>query len=441
MSMNFYPAGSKRCEVCGDPLDAIVCYRGKEHFICNKRSCARTTTRPLKLISGHKCEGPGCPNLVPPMLYPGKPKHFFCSSRCTSNYEYSRRSFVQVKCSYCGEKLRRLPDDAAGLHFCPGHYNKFIGEQRDEEECGCFFKLYQLVLKNFCEGHYNGLAAARCELRQFFRFLDESKITKLSAVTADVVSKFLARPGKHRPRADYVKKMFDFLIHSGRFKGPNPVMSRVHYPACVARPVLPYSEEEMAQISATVEARGSTQVKFILSAADDFGPRRSEMCKMRIPDINWRRRIIRVRNPTKSLEAGEVPFSRRTKSLLRAWLKERGTRNHRFILINSKGGQLRPTAFTYLLKGTLLKKWHGHIRTLGLDSFQFHRLRHNNTTMLDEKGVEPETNMKVHHWGERASMGVYLTTSEREIAEGAANAWKVIETGRGPLSVAAVQRD
>lgn len=438
MGIKFYPAGAKQCEVCDDPLGALVADSERKHFVCNKASCARTNIRPLVLISGRKCDNPGCAKKVPRRLYVSRPKLFFCSSRCFSNYQYSCSSFVMVNCAYCGKQLRRLTGVAAGPHFCPGHYNKYVGEQRDKDECGCFFRLYQLVLENFCKGHYRRLAPARSELRQFFRFLVHSKITKLSAVTPEVVSAFLARPGKHGPRADYVKKMFDYLFDSGRFKGSNPVMSRVQYLPRVAHKVLPYSNEEMAEISATAEARGSAQVKFILSAADDFGPRRPEMCRMRISDIKWRRRTIRVRNPTKSLEAGEVPFSRRTKRLLKAWLKERGTLSHDFILINTKNRRMSPTSFTYLLKSVLLKEWHGRVRSLGVDSFHFHRLRHNNTTKLDEKGVEPETNMKIHRWGKRASMEDYLVTSEQEIAAGVAQAWKVIETGRGPLRVTAV---
>lgn len=441
MGISFYPAGAKQCEVCGEPLGALAAYSERKHFVCNKPSCARTNIRPPLLISGRKCDNPGCVKNVPRRLYANRPKRFFCSSRCLSNYEYSRRSFVKVSCAYCGKQLRRIKDDATGLHFCPGHYNKYVGEQRDKAECGCFFKLYQLVLETFCKGHYRWLAPARCELRQLFRFLVQSGITKLSAVTPEVISAFLARPGKHNPRADYIKKMFDYLHRSGRFKGPNPVMSRVHYKPRAAGKVIPYSNAVMAEISRIVEARGSAQTKFILSAADDFGPRRPEMCRLRIPNISWRRGTIRVCNPTKSLISGEVPFSRRTMKLLKAWLKERGNCSHDFILVNTKNGPMSPTSFTYLLRGTLLKEWHGRVRTFGLDSFHFHRLRHNNTTRLHEKGVEPEVNMKVHHWGKLSSMGNYLETSEQEIAKGAARAWKVIEAGRGPLRTAMTQRD
>jgi len=440
MSMNFYPAGAKQCEVCGDHLGALVCDREKKHFICNKPSCAKKNVRPLLPISGQKCDGPGCCKMVPPMLYASRPRRFFCSSRCASSYEYSRSSFVKVKCTYCGKQLRRRVREATGPHFCVGHYNKYIGEQRDKDECGRFLKLYRLVLERFCKGRYGSLRGARCELRQFFRFLVQSKITKLSAVTSDVVSNFLARPGKHSPRADYVKKMFDFLHRTGRFKKPNPVMSRVQYAPGVSHTVLQPSDDQIDQVWTILEARGSTKVKFIISAAEDFGPRRPEMCRLLISDINWRRKTIRVRNPTKALLAGEVPFGRRTERLLKAWLKERGACNHDFILVNSKNGRLSPASFTYLLNGTFLKKWHGRIRTLGLDRFHFHSLRHRNTTKLDEKGVGPETNMKVHHWGKRASMGIYLATSEQEIAEGVARVWKVIETRRDPLSVALVER-
>ncbi len=438
MGSKFYPAGSLHCEKCGCALPETVCWHGKKHFICDGPGCAAPGMRPLIRIESRPCSNPGCPGTVPERLCSSSSTLQFCTSLCESRYWYSHSKSVTVHCAYCGEPLRRSPSEAEGLCFCAGHDKAYKSNLRDESECGGFRDLFRTYLEQSCIRHYENLYPVRSEIRQFLTFVDAQGIADIQAVTPATIRDFLAQRSGHARRADYVKTMFRWLIKTGRYQRENPVKSRVHYKRRRRVKARPYSEQDMARIETRLEECGITQAKLIIAMGGDFGPRRIDLCKIQRTHINFRQKLIWLVN-SKSKQVGYVPFGSKTEHWLRIWLEERPKNlNHDFLLVNSRGGPMRWFSLTYLLKSVLLKKWGKEVRANGLDRFCFHRLRHTNTTKIQAKGIDPQTNMKVHGWAHEGMVYHYSEPTEEEILREMTHAFSAqppspINGGRVPL--------
>jgi len=327
-----------------------------------------------------------------------------------------------VHCAYCGEPLRRSPSEAEGLCFCAGHDKAYKSNLRNESECGIFRDLFRTYLEQGCIGHYENLYPVRSEIRQFLAFVDAQGIADIQTVTPATIRDFLAQRSGHARRADYVKTMFRWLIKTGRYQRENPVKSRVLYERRHRVEARPYEGQDMAEIWTLLQERGTTQAKLIISAGEDFGPRRIDICNIQLNDIYFGQKLIWLVN-SKSKQASYVPFGPKTEYWLRVWLKERPQScKHNFLFVNARGGRLRWFSLTYLLKGVLLKKWGNKVRERGLDQFCFHRLRHTNATKMQAKGIDPKTNMKVHGWAHEHMVYRYTKPTEEEILREVADA-------------------
>ena len=428
MGTKIYPAGSLHCDKCGTALPEIECWYGRKHFSCGGPGCATPWMRPLLRMASRPCSNPSCPGTVPERLSSVTTALHFCTKACESRYWYQLYKSVPVRCAYCGKELLRTPSNSDGPCFCVGHYNLQKSVLRDRDECGDYIELFNTYIKGFGEKHYENLYPVRCELRQFFKFLPAAGIADIALVIPKTIKKFLARPGQHDSRADYIKTFFDWLRRTGRYSRTNPVLSRVQYKRRPRNQARPYGEQTMAQIWQVLDERGTTQAKLALAFGEDFGPRGIDMCKVLRSDIDWSNKTIRITSK-KSKQIGWVPYGAKTEFWLKAWLSERPQHlGHDFLFVNARGGRLRRHSLTYLLNSILLKVWRNQVRKNGLDRFNFHRVRHTNTTKMHAKGIPPKTNMKVHLWAHEEMVYHYAGLSEEEILAEMAGAYSAEES-------------
>jgi type 1 fimbriae regulatory protein FimB len=159
------------------------------------------------------------------------------------------------------------------------------------------------------------------------------------------------------------------------------------------------------------------------------GLRPSEVCKLRVSDVDLKNGIIvvsRLKGSLKSAQnlldqAGQPLLSE--KRVLRAWLEERETYNDRsdYLFLSQKGGKLDRSAF-YRVFQSLAKR-------AGLPATKQHPhcLKHSLGFFLVDEGVPlPEIQQALGHKS-LASTGVYLKVTDeranRAVAKAFANAF------------------
>lgn len=113
--------------------------------------------------------------------------------------------------------------------------------------------------------------------------------------------------------------------------------------------------------------------KAILSLAYSTGMRVSEICNLKIEDIDSKRMLINVRQ-SKGRKDRIVPLSKNILGLLRTYYRQEKPVNYLF------NGQVKEQYSTRSC-GNIVKKYIG-------EDFHFHLLRHSNATALLESGVD-----------------------------------------------------
>lgn len=422
-----YGAGEKRCEICNRSLGKIACGRGRKRFHCGRRGCSYRSAAnrrfPIQKVErGQKpCSGPGCKKSAREGSYITWKRLFFCSRRCESRYR-KEQSTRKVKCSFCGKTLRRPWNSKAERFFCSakekGLYER---EDLDRKMCGPFLELYRKYYAEFAEQHYREPHGARCEVRRFFAFLAASGVRDIGSATPSHISGFLRERRKtaEASRTDYIKVMFDWLAEIGLFDHPNPVRPKIHYRRIPQADPRPYAEAEMRFIWHLLDMRGDTRAKTIVAIGEEAGLRGVEVTRIHTSDVSLAEQTIRLRNPTKNMRAITVFFSRKTRKYLDAWLKERPECDHDFLLTNAHGDPISREAIRSLLNRVLCKRARGRreVYEVGLDCFDYHRLRHTNTTDLGRGGMDLGANMRQHNWKQPSAALNYLQIPAEQQAE------------------------
>lgn len=425
--MVIYKAGEKKCDICGKRLGKMRCWRNKKRFYCGGADCsyrsAENRTFPIqKIKAGEKhCARPGCTKMVPAGSYMPWKQLFFCSRRCQSRHQ-RQLGKREVKCSYCGKALKRPRSSKANQCFCSlKERGTYIKERLDRERCGPFLDLYRKYDEEFVEVHYRHPHYARSEVRRLFKSLCSQGVLDINQVIPSHIGKFLRERKKtvQSPRADYVKTMFDWLRENGIFNHDNPVRPRIHYTPIPQSDPRPYSTEEMQFIWKLLRMRGDIRSKAIIAMGEEVGLRGIELTRIHLSDVSLRSQTIRLRNPTKNMRATDVCFGEKTKNYLEAWLKERPECDHEFLFTNAYGDPLSGTTLRSLLNRVLCKKAVGRreVYEVGLDKFDYHRLRHTNTTNLRRAGMSLAGNMKQHNWRNLSAALGYMYISPEEQAE------------------------
>jgi len=160
----------------------------------------------------------------------------------------------------------------------------------------------------------------------------------------------------------------------------------------VGKRILPSLTPE--QIASLIDVSQSIRDKAIISLFSDSGLRLSELASIKLENIDWDNRLIKVR--CKGNKEGLAPFGKRTEALLREWVAE----------YKHYGGNIwgiGKREIEYMLKGLKVKT--------GLPCNP-HTFRRSFASILAKRGIDSLHIMRLGRW-ESISMVERYTRSVR----------------------------
>jgi integrase/recombinase XerD len=148
-----------------------------------------------------------------------------------------------------------------------------------------------------------------------------------------------------------------------------------------------------------VKESGDLALQLAIAIGEESGLRISEVCNLRISDVDLEKQQFFVRLPNKTKTERFTPFHTRTKDALVAWLKKRPLVDHDFLMTGTKDIPLR--------KHTLRRRLNRLLCGPGkLDGFSFHRLRHTAATKV-YPAMDPLGMMQTFGWKSEKVMQGY----------------------------------
>jgi site-specific recombinase XerD len=420
--------GEKKCQICGEPLQAMIVTNDKVLFLCDKEECLEASGRKgfMRYVAQGRehCSDPACRKPVRPGWYPKHQVRFYCSRDCRRGYwrsVYTARQTIARPCAYCGKLVPRFPSsrNRNDRYFC---CNEHLGLYRKAGTTKAKAGRWSSTLSRFMEfasQRYKprGQTQWRFNISTFFQFLNLQGITSLRRVNPTTISALLKwysdqghSNGTTNGLLKAVSTFFVWAESEGRIRrGSNPVTYRLHRvraPVCSPRP---YRNDEIDLHWSILEQRGTALEKLTYAIGLECGLRNSEVCSIRLADVNVARQRIFVRIPNKTDRPRWVPFHERTKRYLPEWLKERDPRcRHDLLLHTCRLTPMSPEALLRKLKrvfeGTKRKTPAGPIAS----GFEFHRLRHSFSTRLSNNGVDTATLMAMAGWTSVATVPIYV---------------------------------
>ena len=371
-----------------------------------------------------RCAAPGCGNRMPPGYYGTTKRLYLCSGTCSTRYYCSRRE--PVACTFCGESFRRQHTQRT-MPFCSmEHYYEWKRKQTDEEKSGP----YASLLKEYLEAVIPRFLAAttfnqvRCNLSAFFHYLNRRRIRSLTMVTPKTISSFLADLQTRRTKSagrvtGNVRLFFDWLIFTGQRRLPNPVIPRFHTSVTTTRLPRPYEPNEMEQIRTLAEQSGDLRLCLAIAIGEESGLRISEICNLRLHDVDLEKYRLFVRLPNKTNRERFASFHTRTRTLMIRWLSERADVEHDFLFTGWQDRPLRKHTLRLLTNRALC----GEGR---LESFSYHRLRHTAASKV-YPAMDPLSVMHTFGWESQKVMQNYTRLLPQTVRESYARAMDKVE--------------
>jgi site-specific recombinase XerD len=267
----------------------------------------------------------------------------------------------------------------------------------------------------FASRHYRDIRTPRLALCPFFKFLLLQGIMSIGKVTPKTITLFLtwARQASIKSPAYNISKIstfFKWLIAEGRYKGGNPVVSLIHNYARKRYQPRPLGEDELKLAWQLLLAHGDTRIRFAAAAALEAGLRISEICHLRLSDVNIKRQTLFIRLPNKSNVERWAFFGDQTKQYYLELLAERSPDcPHDNLLLNNWGLPCKIHTLRYFFNKVLCKKFQGKIvNVVGFENWSTHRLRHNMATTLFRGGADTHTVMTAGGWASAEAMSKYV---------------------------------
>ncbi|PSH02814.1 MAG: hypothetical protein CXZ00_15565 [Acidobacteria bacterium] len=139
-----------------------------------------------------------------------------------------------------------------------------------------------------------------------------------------------------------------------------------------------------------------------LAIGEETGLRLGEVCNLRVQDINLEMQTVLVGLPNKTMRERTALFHEKTRKYFEAWMAERDPNcGHDFLLHNNRGGRCTQTTI-HLEFRRVLCIWERTGKTkandTGLDTFNFHRLRHTMASRLVNGGADAAAIMSQGGW-------------------------------------------
>jgi integrase len=240
-------------------------------------------------------------------------------------------------------------------------------------------------------------------------FLNTRGFSTIRAVTPNTITEFLEwgqSRGLDRPQlrdtSGSISVFLNWAAMAGRYKGMNPIQPRMHRLVKPERVPRPLMDQALARIWRTLDKRGTLQQKLAVALGEEAGLRISEVCNLRISDIDMQGHRVFVRVPNKTDSERWALFHRKTRRLLGQWLSKRDPEcGHDFLFLNSLNRPLNADRLANQLRRVLAggKPASRDGRQTGTsDHFTFHRLRHTLASRLAEKGLSPAVIMNLLGW-------------------------------------------
>lgn len=359
------------------------------------------------------CEAPSCGKPVPGGMVDLAKERYFCSKSCQRK-EYLSRNVIG-HCEHCGGEITGVNRRKRIARFCSRKCDTDSQIEALLASTGCFRSVVEEYLSTAEYSNERTWSAVRSSICAFFHHAVEVEgISRLEEITPKVADRF-QRAEKSRGMtssnwAPRVRGMFEWLIDNDLFSKGNPIRSRKY--ADAPRTRQPYEDAEIAHLWRIVEATNDTQLKLMFAIGEESGLRNSEVCNIRLEDINLVKQTIYVRLPTKNGEPRTVHFHKKVKKYLKQWLEERDPRcdhDHLFHTV-----LLTPAKWCL---DTWFRSLYSKLPEPAA-SFEFHRLRHTWATRLVNAGMELPVLQQLGGWKSLRSVQIYAkirkTTVDRQ---------------------------
>jgi integrase len=220
-----------------------------------------------------------------------------------------------------------------------------------------------------------------------------------------------------------IRLFFDWLIINGKRKAANPVIPKFHTQTQVTRLPRPYEAKELQLIRSLVEESGDLTLQLAIAIGEESGLRISEVCNLKISDVDLEKQHLFVGLPTKTRVERYAPFHTRTKNALIAWLNQRPAADHDFLLTGTGDIPLRKHTLRLRLNRLLCGPGK-------LDRFSFHRLRHTAASKV-YPAMDPLGVMKTFGWQSEKVMQGYTRLLPETLRESYVRAMDQVEREAG----------
>jgi integrase/recombinase XerC len=416
-----FEAGQRNCPICSAPHPAHETWPGARYRFCGKVECTEilkaSTTGIYVAANKYKCDGPACENFIPSGLYSKTARILTCSPRCANRREWKGARDLICDCG-CGLHFlgTKKKNNVSGLVFISQqHRAHYITNKYQSESCGAFMRLLAEYLNGFASGHYRDIRTPRLALCPFFQFLNTIGIRAVGEISSKTITDFLtwARQAGVKSPAYNISKIstfFKWLIAEGRYKRGNPVVGLIHNQARRRYEPRPLGEEELELAWQLLLARGDARLRFAAAVALEAGLRISEICHLRLSDVDMKRQTLFVRLPNKSNVERWAFFGDRTKRYYLELLAEREPNcPYDNLLLNNWGQPCKVSSLRYFFNNVLRKNRQGKIvNAVGFEKWSTHRLRHNMATTLFRGGADTHTVMAAGGWASAEAMSKYV---------------------------------
>jgi integrase len=372
------------------------------------------------------CEAPGCGKPVPGGMVHFNVKGYFCSKYCKRKV-YNARKAAGLRCKQCGGPVPGNNDRSRTSVYCKRACFDLHLREKQLDGTGPFLSVIEKFLAEGT-GHYteSSKKQARSQLAAFFRYVNlTEKLTSLEQITPRVVTGFVAAARARgintaNPIA-LVSPFFRWAQDEELFTRRSPIVPRIHGSG-LKRTRQPYDEDQMTTLRAAVDSCKKLQLKLMFAIGEECGLRNSEVCNIRLEDVNSDKQTIHVRLPTKNKEPRTVHFHNKVKRYLQEWLRERDPR--------CEHDHLFHTDTLRVVKNHLLDGWFKQLygkKPEPAASFEFHRLRHTWATRLVNGGMELSVLQELGGWKSLSSVQIYAKIRKSTVDRQYQAAYSAIE--------------
>jgi integrase/recombinase XerC len=427
-----YANAERQCPICNDPLPAHTTWPGARYRFCGREGCAAG----LKMLKTGKfveadsepCGASGCSNFIPRGRYERKLVFVACSAEC-----YKRRALdgsIRLTCGCgCGSEVRRASNSREGrsgrVFLSREHCNEYRRNTHLNETCGVLRPIMDEYLQGFAAFHYRNVKFVRGSLPRFFLFLNEQGIQSLEDVTPRTISDFIswiAATGRKLSTSDIstISVFFKWATTIGLRQSGNPVVGIIHYPTKKKRLPRPYSKQELEIIWGLLDQRGNARLRFAAAVGEESGLRISEICRLRLQDVDLTGQRLFVRLPNKTMRERWAFFSTKTARFFKEWMVERDPNTgHNHVITSITGGIPSAPSLHEEFQRVLCRTYKGQtIHEVGLEKWSTHRLRHTMASNLAAAGADIATMMGTGGWIDVESMAGYVEIPEERARRG-----------------------